>query len=255
MVNPGVATLTTLLVLWCAPAALSSAFTVEAWVLETGVADLSSGQDDSRVSATVINPFYDSHFASVGASTAESWFDFGWSGEAGLGTFLVDVAHQARDVGGSGLVSNSVGRISIETTQDITIDILGFYNYNTPATYFDTEIRLAVLSDDPFETFIMVAQHGGPFGGHPSSGTLNVAGTAVLPAGDRYDVFYAMEIRSFGGGTNILGTGSGNITLNITPEPSTLSLLAVAALGCLKRRRTRRLTTPRLTTIAFSPSG
>ncbi len=228
-----------LLFVWAAPANGDS-FTVDDWNLATGVADLSTGEDDFHSFVTVQNPFQDSHAASVGNSTAEASYDFAWS--AGAGTFLVEAAQQAEFVDSGTLFSSSGGSIDVFASVDLTLGLTGAYTYDLPPDSTLARFQMAVLDLDTSETLFVDTQVDDTFNGYPAAGTFTIDGEVTLPAGHSYSLKYWMRISTWTGPPEVFGTASGWVSFQLTPEPATatLLLLPAAVLVCRRHRWTGR---------------
>jgi hypothetical protein len=89
---------------------------------------------------------------------------------------------------------------------------------------------------DTHEFYFWESQTYGTFTSPPASGTLSIQGGVVLPAGSAVSISYSMSIHGYGS-SGALATGTGFADFQITPEPSSLSLLLLGALVLAKRRR------------------
>lgn len=214
----------------------SADYIVSEWSLLSHVYDSSTGDQDYHRFSTVQNPFQDSHSAALGISTVETAYDFAWSELAGTGSFNIQVALQVEDT--LGFVSSD-GPIHFDTTEDLSFTINIAYTYDLPGGALLAGFSALVLDVDTHEYFFAVSEQDHNFDGQPASGTFTAQGSAFLPAGRSYVLDYMMHVTSYAN-SGILGTGSGYIDFQITPEPATLSLLVLAAAPLLLPRRRRR---------------
>ncbi len=221
--------------------AVGDSLTIDDWNLSTGISNSFTGETVFDFSATVQNPFIDSHNVVLGPSMASSDYDFSWSPLTGAGSFRIDTDQRAQGVPSSLLRTSSSGSIWFTTTEDLLLTVDMVVSYDLPADYMTASLEFLVAHVDPFATLLIVGDYASTWPGTPSSGTLVGSGQVLVPAGDAYLIRYFAELTTFGNTVGHFATGAGTIDFQFQPipEPGTLSLLAVAALGCLKRRRPR----------------
>ncbi len=186
--------------------------------------------------STVVNPFVNQHAVTLPsnpATSAAAQYDFAWAEQ--FGRFLVQAQNATRDGSASLTQSVASGSILVQAHEDLTFSCHSVYSYSCPATYLDVSTTVIVSSETTQQTLYLDGRAGGPFIGGPPAGTLTFSGGVLLPAGDTYRLRYSAEIVSFGGNSGVVGTGSGFIDLQLTPEPTSLALLALS-LFVVRRR-------------------
>lgn len=119
------------------------------------------------------------------------------------------------------------GDFLVQAHEDLAFSCHSVYSYSCPATYLGVSVSVIVSSETTQQLLYQDGRDGGPFPGLPPAGTLTFSGGVLLPAGDTYRLRYSAQILSFGGNSGVVGTGSGFIDLQLSPEPATLALLAV----------------------------
>ncbi len=219
----------------------ADAFTIDAWTLGTVVENFESGESDLEGTTLVQNPFQDTHFVSIGLSTAQTDFDFSWTDTSG--TFLIDAAHQAEDNSGFTLESRSSGFIFFETTTDLLFTIQSTYDYDLPASLMAIDIGLSIRDSTSGETFFADSESASTFSNPPpASGSLFIEGDGILPGGRSMVFSYFMELETHGT-TGTIATGSGNVSFQLTqvPEAHSAFLLLIPAIFALHRRPRGRL--------------
>ena len=224
-------------VLGFSEAAAGAGFTIVDLGVASTVDDASSGMSDVVGEFITESPAHGTLFASVGLSTATTFYDFAWT--SSFGQFLVTAAHEAEDVDSSMLFSRSSGGIVLAASQDLEVTIDAEYTYSAPATGFFTRLTVDVIDLSDNNSLFFGIDEGGPFFLGPPAGTLLVEGNLIIPGGTTYFLSYSMATHSFASGTGIIATADGDlaITLQTVPEPSTLFLVAVGSLGLTRRRR------------------
>ncbi len=216
---------------------LCASLVVSEWLLETGVFSPSSNEGVGFF--VVENPFQSSHSISLpsGLTTSTTSYDFVWSEPEGIGTFLIDGIHQAEDSTGVFLESWSEGRIFFTPSVDLIFSFEGQYTYDLPVSLMAADLLLSVAQVEPFEFIAADSDSASTLSGGSDAGTLSVQGQGILSAGTEYRFRYRMDLQTFGT-SGALATGSGDVSFHLepVPEPSTLSMLALASLLTLRRR-------------------
>ena len=205
-------------------AARADSFTIDQWSL--GVSAYRAWPDVAGVSiTTVTNPLIASHQVSLPSdprTTAAAQYLMSWM--ANYGSFRIDaqelVFHQASDT----VWTSASGSISITPTEDLWLSIQGSYSYDLHgwmSSDFDVWVGDPVSHVDLFNQ----PQTYDTIDGPPYYGTFYVNTDLVLPAGTTWVLGYLMRTFAEPGSGNLSGTGSGSLTFEVTPEPTTLTLL------------------------------
>jgi hypothetical protein len=189
---------------------------------------LSVGANESAFFFTVMNPFSDSHAIALSSppASASGEYDFMWDGSAGV--FQADTMQTAG--GNPSLSASSSGNIRIQPlSSNLTIQIDGSYEY-TLAGGDRTALMNFGISDVSAQQLVWVHQDvAQPIFGDPASGIVEVHHTLNLPSlpmGSVYSLLYTFRIQSFSGSPSAISTGAGSATFTVSPEPSSLWLLA-----------------------------
>jgi len=215
--------------------ARGSDFAIDEWSFASGVYDGATGEHDFQGFITVQNPFQASHSAVVGGSTATTTYDFAWAEQ--FGSLLIQASHETEGVESGDMESFSSGFIWITPSEDILLTIDAAYSYDLPDDPMTARLETFVTNaDSPVSLFDELVGYDTGLG-VPASGTLTINGDVILPAGETWVFGYSMEIDTFSGTGSAVGTSSGHISLTITPEPTTASLLALGAFMLLRRGR------------------
>lgn len=208
------------------PPVRADSFTVEQWDL--GVSVYHEWPDVAGEGfLTVTNPFSAGHQVSLPSSpqtSAAAEYDISWL--TNYGTFDIAGDLQLEGVaGGSEVDASSSGFIYITTHSDLTVTVDAAYTFDLPVGMLSTKIEFFIQDVDSHEVFIDEYQSENTFGGQPQAGTFTMTGEAILPADRAYIIRYRMRVIDYGP-SGALTTGSGFVNFTITPEPSTLALLA-----------------------------
>ncbi len=219
--------------------AIADAFVVTQWDVFCSVQRSSTSEHHTVFFDTVENPFVNQHAVTLPsnpATSAAAQYDFAWAEQ--FGRFLVQAQNATRDGSASLTQSVASGSILVQAHEDLTFSCHSVYSYSCPATYLDVSTTVIVSSETTQQTLYLDGRAGGPFIGGPPAGTLTFSGGVLLPAGDTYRLRYSAQILSFGGNSDVVGTGGGFIDLQLTPEPASLALLALS-LFVVRRRPAR----------------
>lgn len=154
-------------------------------------------------------------------------------------SFLIEGSHVASDANRTR--SLSAGNIFITPAVDLLLTATGRYDWDLPTDAMAVTYGLLVEDAVTHENFFERGGSQTTFLNGPAAGTYLIDGRAVLPAGREYWFSYRFILDAFEGNSGLLATGEGFIqwTLAPVPEPATLALLALGALGAgtLLRRR------------------
>ena len=129
------------------------------------------------------------------------------------------------------------------------LSVGSFLNYSLPTyglyAHLGFGVRDLTLNQQLFsqsENYDTVLDPTGP-------GVLSIIGNVILPADHQLRVNYGITLDTFGASSG-LATADGAVNFIITPEPSTLTLLAAGGLLCRPRRRSLLPAPSRRTPIA-----
>jgi hypothetical protein len=176
------------------------------------------------------------HSAGPGASTCQASYSFSWDDQ--FGTFSIQSSQWAEGVSSSVLFTSASGFIYVTPSVDLLFSVDGAFDYDLPADFMRARIAFGI--GDPVENVEIFSggQMAETFPGQPSSGTLLLEGSVVIPAGHIWELHYVMELDTFSGTQGYMATGEGGLTFTLTalPEPATLVLLAPALLDLPRRR-------------------
>jgi hypothetical protein len=166
-------------------------------------------------------------------------YDFNDSG------FTITVDHTRVDYGNSHTQSHQINPILFTIEEDSPYTLSGFYNLagldavllygkltdtTTSQVLFNNQQR---SNNTPGQHFIL----GEDAGDNAASSWLSGDLTGMLTGGHTFELEYHFFIMHRG--SNQSADADGQIHLQIVPEPTTLSLLALGAVAILRRRRKR----------------
>jgi len=204
----------------------ASAFTIDDWLLNTGLG-LPQGPEYCFFN-TVQNPFQDSHGVVVANSTANTAYDFSWMiNSAG---FNIESSHEVEGLESGSVFAASSGNIWITPTEDLVLSMDAAYSYQFSAIAQIATLSVAVCyAGQPGCIFVETERAVG-FPGEPSAGTLEIHDEILLPANETWVLSYSQSVHTATSNAGLIVTGSGYVTLTITPEPG---VAAIAGLGAL----------------------
>jgi hypothetical protein len=184
----------------------------------------------------VSNPFVDSHGVALGSSTCSASYNFTWNGQ--LGTFSILSSQHAEGGTPYGSHTASSGFIWLTPSVDLLFDLEGAFDYNLPADFMMATLAFSIADHVDNEEIFGGGDSAETFPGQPSSGTLLLEGSVVIPAGHTSELYYVMMLDTFSGTQGYMATGEGGLTFSLTavPEPAALLLLAPALLAASSRR-------------------
>jgi hypothetical protein len=233
-----VAGVATILVSAPSPAQADS-FTVEQWGLTVSV---DNGWPDLAADAflTPINPFIAAHqvtLPSNPATTAAAQYDFAWAEE--FGQFLIAAQLAAQD--GSSVSSTASGTIYLQSDTDtaLTLSVDAVLDYNLPTYGLYAYLGFGVRDLTADQQLFSQSESWDSVLHPPGSGVLSITGNVLLPAGYQLRVNYGLTLDTFGASSG-LATADGHVNFQITPEPSTATLLLLPLAALLYRRRMPR---------------
>ena len=219
----------------------STAFTANIDVFEMGmttVVYLDDEQDFAWVS-TPTNPYLATHHAQLGITEATTELDVSW-GVAG-GTFDFQFDHVIEDSLGYPRTT-TYGGIGFTSDVDLWLDYSFIYSFADLNGGLDLTSTMNVIHaiDTEWIYILRSVRHGGAAFLNPPSGTFTTTRHLLLEANETYAITYSIDI-SGGSGSGAIGTGAGSLhfTLTPVPEPATTTLLAIAGVATVIRRRSR----------------
>lgn len=216
----------------------SGSILVNQWSLVTGVGGQWPNVDEVSID-TVSNPLEAVNNTSVGVSVASTAYDLSWS--PGYGRFGFQVNHSAAGVDPLLFRSISNGYIDFRSDHDLLFSMNANYTYNLPCGNMQGGVQFVVDNGiaQPFQQYFVLGGGDDTFLQAPRSGTFDLAGGVLLPAGTLYRFDYTAELDVYGP-VGCLATGDGGFQFSLqeVPEPSGL---AVVLLAVIKRSRRSRI--------------
>ncbi len=216
----------------------NAAFVVSSWRLTTGVQDSSGSSivQDVEDLEVVQNPLNATSQAAVGPNTAQTAYDFSWSGDTG--SFHIAPTQHVETLE---VVTVSTGFILLSSDIDLIMSVAGSLDYTSPPGDLDVvDFEFSVRDPSiPLGTIFDADLEGGNLVLEPASGTLAFEDEFVLPGGITWRIDYrarAHNLAEPNPSGPIDTNGFIHFDLAPVPETSTLSLLALAALLTLRRR-------------------
>ncbi len=196
-------------------------------------------QDADRIT-DILNPLQLNSTAQLADNIAASSYDYSWLEDAGIGDFHTTFDHEMRFTSDVRTVTRV--ELVIETTADVMVAFEGSLAYShTPGDFTDIGIGYSVVELSQFDVLLNEALEGGNGDFLPASGTLDLTGDVILPAGFTYRL--SATVDNF----NILiddpvgiydAEGFANFTIRPVPEPHVAWLFIVsAAIAVVRRRR------------------
>lgn len=219
--------------------ARAASFTVEDWDL--GIFVYRNGDDFAGDGfLTPINPFIAAHqvaLPSNPATAAAAQYDISWL--MNYGSFNIAAQLAAQD--GNSVRSLASGTIYLQSDVafPLTLSVDAALNYNLPTYGLYASLGFAVRDVTANEYIFGTTQTYDSVTGPPAAGLLSITADVVLPANHQFRIQYGMGLDTFGYSSG-LATADGHVNFTISPEPATAWLLALGALGLLKRTRRRR---------------
>ena len=229
--------LASLLALAGAWSSASADLNVQGWGLAVEVDDPETSTYISHAFTTVVNPFLGQHSVALPnspATTAAAQYDVSWL--VNYGDFNISAQLAAQD--GHHVISEATGTIIIHTDTEAMLQLTGNLTYSLPG--FSQVAHISFQAFDPVahEWFLQEGESFSTDLQYPASGTLNIAGSAPLPAGRNIRLQYYM-ILDTGGFSSTLAEAGGGVNMILTPEPACLVLFASLFL-VLPRHTARR---------------
>ena len=186
-----------------------------------GLTSIDNGLEFSTTTYDFTQNSFKMNFEHIGNSTTVSWpsnkakrqFARSWGGVY----FSVDVETPYTLTGGY----NSVGPRRTYMLVQLRDTSGGYHFENTQDSRTSTS-----------NTFVIGQQNGDTYN------TLTGNQTGTLYPGRVYSLFYEFRFENYGPAPDWIGVGTANGSLNLyTPEPATLTLLALGGLAMMRRRR------------------
>jgi hypothetical protein len=226
------------ILLWAPNPTHADSFTIEQWgftvSVDNGWPDLAAATFHS-----VQNPFINQHAVTLPsnpATMAAAQYDVSWL--VNYGSFNISAQLAAQD--GNFVDSLASGTIYLHTETDLSLHLNAAFAYNLPGSGQLARIYFRAVDRDTEETFLNDLDAYDTDISPPGPGTLTLSGDTILPAGRNYRLQYSMRLL-MGGSSSTLADGSGSMSFTITPEASTLTLLApllfVVSRRALRHRR------------------
>lgn len=209
------------------------------WQLKTFTQDLTElgPITDSRTVTSITNPFLHNSVSQVGLNTTVVAYDYSWLTDMAFGTFNTSFTHALRT---REMIDQSSGRVRFIVDEDAIFHLHVQLSYiHTPGDFFSVRAGVS-LYDYASDSFFLnpPAFKGGNGYFEPSNGTYSLDLTHDLIAGNQYQFGYLLDSQNLGDNPP---TGTMDVTAHInwwiTPEPSTLLLIAAA---CSVHFRVRR---------------
>ena len=222
-----------LIALGTAPPSLIADLIVDSWSIGAGISDL-AGQEGVHFSA-VVNPLQDSHSVSYRNSNISASYDFGWLLDEAH--FDITTSHHLAQLDGQ---TSTSGRIFLTPSVDSLVTFSGNWQYAWPsAALGQTGFVMAVFDLATEEPMAIEFEFGGNIGIGPPFGTVNLAGSAVIPAGGQYMLHYSASVDHIDPtppGTFGEASGEFHFTITPIPEPAAAMLLLLPFLAMRSRR-------------------
>jgi len=217
-----------------------------AWNLGTGVQDFAGTVfQDFSVFDIVQNPFQASHSAALGASSAATSYDFAFGGNTG--SFLFDALHNCQIVTTERPRCLSSGYFFLSPTTDLFVTFDGRYSYDLQGDPMSASMSVVVLdvTSSPAQGVFAAGEQVTTNLQGPHAGVIPIFGEATLPANRTYKIIYGMNVNatSLSLPPGVGATATGHLSMQITPEPSSILLIGCGAL-LLSRRVRRRCRRP-----------
>ncbi|MCB9858185.1 MAG: hypothetical protein H6818_21070 [Phycisphaerales bacterium] len=196
------------------------------------------GQRERDISSIPQNPYQYSQSAMIGQTTASmTTYDVTWNHQQL--DFLMDAVHALSDTPTSQMAfSRSTGTLRFTPVNALRVSFDLEYDYDALGSRFQAHSSFSVGTEGIGLVFIESLTNG-PLDLGPPVGAFYIQGQVEVPAGLETAISYQMMIRTLGGGSNAIGVGDGSlhITFESIPEPEVATLLGLAAVPILLRRR------------------
>lgn len=218
--------------------AVARAIEVNSWNLTTATLDLSGSSIviNGSSNTTVVNPLHQSVTPTLGLNSTSVAYDYSWLTDMAFGTFNNSLTHSLRS---REIREQSVSTVRFSVAEDAVFHLSFQVTYNhTPNDeyYVFTGFNLYDFETDSYP-LNPPAFRGGAGYFLPSQGTFSADVTYDLIAGRLYQFNYNLDSDNIG---DPAPSGSMDITAQInwwiTPEPSSLLLILIAAAGIIRRR-------------------
>ncbi|GMU33343.1 MAG: hypothetical protein HS101_00980 [Planctomycetia bacterium] len=219
-----------------AAARVDADLVITEWAFGTGISDFAlNGGVAQDFTLVVQNPFQDSHLAKYQGSITNADYDFSWLLDEAH--FDITTTHHLAQLDGQTTTS---GRIFLTPSVDSLVAFSGNWQYAWPsAALGQTGFVMAVIDLAMEDPIAIEFEFGGNVGVGPPFGTINLSGSAFIPAGGQYMLHYSANVDHIDPTPpGIFGEASGEFHFTITPipEPAAALLLALPILAKRSRR-------------------
>lgn len=215
--------------------ARAAAFTVDDWSLGSVVFTPNGMVADGQGSTSPQNPFTEVHEGTWGAFSITTSHDFSWA--ESVGRFLTETQLAAAGLNEPLPTTTLDERLWITTVDAVPMSYSLEFSFNLPTNSMNARMTFGVVDPSNSEFLVSESFIQDTLGG-TGPGRFAISGDIVLPANRTWNIVSVMEINTSTGSSGV-ATGIGSIDLQLTPEPATSLLIALAALLILLGRRSR----------------
>jgi hypothetical protein len=205
--------------------AFADSFSVSEWFLGIAAHNASVSEYQDASFETVQSPFVGEHSVSLTSSpstTASAQYLIEYISNYGSSSSVNTVAS---------------GGVRVAVTEPLPLHIESSWTYNMPADFMMSGFGVSIRSLTDQTLLFHEEYHPQTWPGDPWSGTLTIQGDVTLTPGHTWRLSYNMDLEA-DAGPGFSATGSGFVNFTISPEGSTLALLAPLLLA-VSRRATR----------------